>query len=119
MQNLFDADNSNSNSNPVIAAGLRMLADYKDDYATNGDYAGDYAGSAGSSTYDDSKADVGYGEVKIDYTVMAIMVFTLGLILVVELSRHYIDHKAESRPFAQSVLTSVYSERKSSYLVIN
>jgi hypothetical protein len=51
-------------------------------------------------------------EVKLDYTIMAVMVFTLGLILVVELGRHYIDHKAETHPFVQSVLVSVYSERK-------
>lgn len=51
-------------------------------------------------------------EVKLDYTIMAVMVFTLGLILVVELTRHFIDHKAETHPFVQSVLTSVYSERK-------
>ena len=52
-------------------------------------------------------------EVNVDYSILAVMVCTLGLILVVELIRHHLDHKAESRPFFQAVLTSVYSECKS------
>lgn len=51
-------------------------------------------------------------DVKVDYSMLAVMVCTLGLILIVEITRHYIDHKAERRPFFKAVLTSVYSERK-------
>jgi len=46
----------------------------------------------------------------IDYTVLSVAVATLGLILVVEIARHKIDHLAQGRPFFQTVLASVNSE---------
>ena len=49
----------------------------------------------------------------IDYTVLSVAVATLGLILVVELARHKIDHLAIGRPFFQTVLATVNSECKS------
>jgi hypothetical protein len=46
----------------------------------------------------------------IDYTVLSVAVATLGLILVVEILRHKIDHMAQGRPFFLTVLHSVNSE---------
>lgn len=46
----------------------------------------------------------------IDYTVLSVAVATLGLILVVEVVRHKLDHLAQGRPFYQTVLASVNSE---------
>jgi hypothetical protein len=51
-------------------------------------------------------------EIKIDYSILAVLVLTLVLILLVECARHFIDHKAESKPFFKAVLTSCYSECK-------
>ena len=57
---------------------------------------------------DDSKAkDI----VRVDYSVLSVGVMTLGLILVVEVLRHKIDHAALHRPFCKAVLEGVYSER--------
>ena len=47
---------------------------------------------------------------KIDYTVLSVALLTLGLILVVEIARHKIDHRAHGRPFAKTVLEQVYRE---------
>ena len=53
----------------------------------------------------------GYEEdPRIDYSVLSVGVMTLGLILVVEVARHKIDHLASGRPFFQTVLEGVYSE---------
>ena len=61
-----------------------------------------------------SYSDYGYGkkeEEPLDYSVVSVGVMTLGLILVVEMSRHQIDHyAAHGRPFFKSVLEGVYSE---------
>jgi len=57
---------------------------------------------------DESKKKVVYDT--IDYTVLSVAVATLGLILVVEILRHKIDHLAQGRPFFLTVLHSVNSE---------
>ena len=49
--------------------------------------------------------------VRVDYSVLSVGVMTLGLILVVEVLRHKIDHAALRRPFFKAVLEGVYSER--------
>lgn len=51
--------------------------------------------------------------VRVDYSVLSVGVMTLGLIMIVEVVRHKIDHSAASRPFSKAVLQGVYSERKS------
>ena len=56
---------------------------------------------------DDKAKDV----VRVDYSVLSVGVMTLGLILVVEVLRHKIDHAATGRPFFKAVLEGVYSER--------
>lgn len=50
-------------------------------------------------------------EVRVDYSVLSVGVMTLGLIMVVEVLRHRIDHAAVGRPFFKAVLEGVYSER--------
>lgn len=47
-----------------------------------------------------------------DYTVLSVAVTTLGLILVVELIRHKLDHAATGRVFFKTVLDGVYRECK-------
>lgn len=48
----------------------------------------------------------------IDYSVLSVAVVTLGLIMVVEVGRHRLDHMAIGKPFFKNVLEGVYSERK-------
>lgn len=48
----------------------------------------------------------------VEYGAISVGVMTLGLILLVEVFRHKIDHEAQGRPFFQEVLADVYSECK-------
>lgn len=48
----------------------------------------------------------------VNYTVVSVGIMTLGLIVVVELIRHQLDHVAIKRPFYKAVLQGVYSECK-------
>lgn len=50
--------------------------------------------------------------VYIDYSVLSVGILTLGLILFVEVSRHWIDHRAHGKPFFTAVLLMLYSECK-------
>lgn len=52
----------------------------------------------------------GGGPVEIDYSIFSVAVFTLGLIMMVEVFRHRIDHAASGRPFFKAVLDGVYQE---------
>eukprot|EP00542_Grammatophora_oceanica_P020144 CAMPEP_0194027918 /NCGR_PEP_ID=MMETSP0009_2-20130614/1952_1 /TAXON_ID=210454 /ORGANISM="Grammatophora oceanica, Strain CCMP 410" /LENGTH=1205 /DNA_ID=CAMNT_0038667123 /DNA_START=99 /DNA_END=3716 /DNA_ORIENTATION=+ len=66
-----------------------------------------------SSPYDSSSYssyDAKSKDTEIDYSVLAVVVITLGLILVVEVVRHRIDHAAENRSFFRAVLDGVYGE---------
>eukprot|EP00536_Pseudo-nitzschia_multiseries_P016336 jgi/Psemu1/263564/estExt_Genewise1Plus.C_10800001 len=58
-----------------------------------------------------SYGDEGYSEKdSIDYTILNYGIWTLYLILFVELVRHTIDHAAHGRPFFTVVLSMAYSE---------
>ncbi|KAG7343077.1 Mlo family protein [Nitzschia inconspicua] len=48
--------------------------------------------------------------VPLDYSVLSIGILTLGLILFVEVTRHWIDHQAHGKPFFNAVLLMLYSE---------
>ena len=50
--------------------------------------------------------------VRIDYSVLSVGVMTLGLILIVEVARHKLDHHVEHSAFYKAVLEGVYSERE-------
>lgn len=50
------------------------------------------------------------GPVPLDYSVLSIGILTLGLILFVEVTRHWIDHQAHGKPFFNAVLVMLYSE---------
>ena len=50
--------------------------------------------------------------VALDYSVLAVAVATLGLVLLVEVVRHPLDHRATGRPFFKTVLEGVYRECK-------
>ena len=96
--------------------------DYYDDYSSN---HSDMSSST-SSWFDSSSSSSpfldfqrllagkskGGEEEPLDYSVLSVGVMTLGLILVVEIGRHYIDHKVHGKPFSQAVLDNVYSECK-------
>lgn len=67
--------------------------------------------------YEDGKEDGagGYAKkakeaVRIDYSVLSVAVMTLGLIMMVELARHKLDHAAHHKPFLKAVLEGVYEE---------
>ena len=47
---------------------------------------------------------------RIDYSVLSVTVMTLGLILVVEVLRHRLDHAALGRPYFTAVLENIYAE---------
>lgn len=49
---------------------------------------------------------------RMDYSVLSVAVMTLGLIMVVEVFIHNLDHAAHGRPYFQAVLDNIYSERK-------
>lgn len=51
-------------------------------------------------------------KVRIDYSVLSVAVMTLGLIMIVEVFRHRLDHAAAHRPFSKAVLEGVNSECK-------
>jgi hypothetical protein len=50
--------------------------------------------------------------VNIDYSILAVVVVTLGLILIAEILRHQLEKAAKGRIFLHSVLESVYQECK-------
>jgi hypothetical protein len=52
------------------------------------------------------------GPTRIDYSVLSVTVMTLGLIMMVEVVRHRLDHAAMGRPFFTAVLEGVYAECK-------
>ena len=64
-------------------------------------------------SYDDYYSS-GATQPKYDYSVLAVALITMGLIVPVEIVRHKIDHKAVGRPFAKTVLDFLYSERECS-----
>lgn len=45
-----------------------------------------------------------------DYSIMSVAVMTLGLIMIIELLRHRLDHAAMGKPFFTAVLQGVYAE---------
>lgn len=47
---------------------------------------------------------------RLDFSVLSVGVMTLGLILVVEVLRHRLDHAAEGRPYFTAVLENIYAE---------
>lgn len=47
-----------------------------------------------------------------DYTILSVAATTLGLILVVELIRHKVDHMATGKFFFTTVLDGIYRECK-------
>jgi len=57
---------------------------------------------------DDKKKKDDFG--RLDYSVLSVGVMTLGLILVVEVMRHRLDHAAEGRPYFTAVLENIYAE---------
>ena len=68
--------------------------------------------SGGNYTYDDEFKVEEYAEStnSYDFSVLAVALITLGLVLPVELVRHAIDHRTIHRPFAKTVLEFLYSE---------
>jgi hypothetical protein len=48
--------------------------------------------------------------LQIDYSVLAVLVMTLGLIMIVEVVRHRLDYAAKNRPFFKNLLDGVYTE---------
>lgn len=51
-------------------------------------------------------------DAEVDYSILAVLVVTLALVLCVELVRHQLDHYAEHRQLLRCVLKGVYEERK-------
>ena len=50
--------------------------------------------------------------IKLDFTVFAMAVMTMSLLLVVEVVRHKIDRWARGHTFFEAVLKTVYNECK-------
>ncbi len=49
----------------------------------------------------------------LDYSVISVVILTLGIVLVVEVLRHQLDVKASGNPFFRTVLELMYRERES------
>lgn len=49
---------------------------------------------------------------RMDYSVLSVAVMTLGLIMVVEVFIHRLNHAALGRPYFTAVLENIYNERK-------
>ena len=69
-----------------------------------------YDNNYGGYGYDGAQQKVKEEAVRIDYSVLSVGVMTLGLIMVVELGRHKLDHAAHHKPFLKAVLEGVYEE---------
>lgn len=99
MNMLYESSNqqysSSTMGHPMSGRWQRLLQRFLADEAKKYDSAADY--------YKDK-------EPNIDYSVLSVGVMTLGLIMIVELLRHRIDHAAKGRPFFKSVLEGVYTE---------
>lgn len=52
------------------------------------------------------------GPIELDYTVFAMAVLTMGLLLIVESGRRRIDQLAQEHDFFDTVLKTVYHECK-------
>jgi hypothetical protein len=65
-----------------------------------------YGGYESSSFDDEKKSKI----LLIDYGVLSVAALTLGLILVVEVVRHKLDHWAGNTKFYHAVLERVYEE---------
>jgi hypothetical protein len=59
---------------------------------------------------DASEESSSYESLRMDYSVLAVGVMTLGLILVVEVLRHKLDYMAMGKPYFTAVLENVYAE---------
>ena len=56
-------------------------------------------------------------EIEVDYSILAVLVVTLGLVLVVELLRHQLDHFAEHKPLLHAVVQGVNSECEQTFRI--
>ena len=59
---------------------------------------------------DDHRMLAGGASMQPDYSVLSVLVMTLGLIMMVEVVRHRLDYIAQHRPFFRTVLKGVYTE---------
>ena len=96
------------------------------DYYTEATYGDEAFLLNHGEPFDDHSADAGwyhrflagdYGKEKtsgyrMDYSVLSVAVMTLGLIMVVEVFIHRLDHAAHGRPYFTAVLENIYNERK-------
>jgi hypothetical protein len=85
----------------------RLLKDNEEEITTYYGAGDPYADAYGYGG-DEKKKEK--SPVPLDYSVLSVAILTLGLILFVEISRHYIDHASHGRPFFKAVLLMVYSE---------
>jgi hypothetical protein len=89
------------------------------DEQNEGSYYNDYYNSAYDAAYrflaeDDTKEKT--AGFRMDYSVLSVAVMTLGLIMVVEVLRHRLDHAAMGRPYFSAVLENIYGE--CTYIII-
>ncbi len=61
----------------------------------------------------------GGGAIELDYTIFAMAVLTMGLLLIVEVIRHGIDRMAQGHDFFETVLKTVYHECESMSQCVN
>jgi len=47
---------------------------------------------------------------ELDYSVLSVAVMTLGLIIVLEVGKHYLDQSSKGKPFVTALLDGVYEE---------
>lgn len=104
----FDTDSDTDQGGYRSSLLGRALEEIGGDEANNGTYDSAY----GSTYSDDGGGYDSKAPIPLDYSVLAIGVLTLGLILLVEVCRHALDHAAHYKPFFKAVLQMLYSECK-------
>ncbi|KAL7555715.1 hypothetical protein ACA910_009880 [Epithemia clementina (nom. ined.)] len=88
--------------------------DYNEDYdfvhdlppLEDEEYEGGWRGLLHRFLAEKDKKEAG----RMDYSALSVAVMTLGLILVVEVLRHRLDHWALGRPYCMAVLENIYAE---------
>lgn len=66
-----------------------------------------------SSIIDETSRFLAGESAGLDYSVISVVILTLGIVLVVEVLRHQLDVKASGNPFFKTVLELMYRERES------
>jgi len=78
-------------------------------YSDHDDY-GDFSAVGGIQSHRHRLLVPAGGAPTVDYSVISILIITLGVVLAVEVLRHQLDVAASGHPFFHTVLELMYRE---------